>query len=929
MTRLITFALSLLTVCGAGLPAAAEEATQAGFEKRIGPLLKKYCERCHRGDKPQGDFDLAEFRSLAAVKKSRATWRTVLEVLREDEMPPEDPLPTSAERRALIEWVESATKIDWSRVRTPGHVTIPRLTRDEYNNTLRDLLGVDLRPGDTFTQDGEGQSGFTTDRDSLFVTPSMMQKYFLAAERSLDSLIAIRRSPMQVHLESEQMFMTETREVPKDFGDDFTGYVINRGQMTLYESVQFPADGWYEFRVRARSTAGPTGARLRINDVTQGDIYVPSSEPGIVTLTVFVRQGVHQVAWNIEKGAAPPAHLLAQREQARAAARRAEEQAREKAAQVPPRVYRKLAGNAGALVTQNAQKNFPKYPATGAEQGQVKTLITRVDTAALSLQRPYEWLRLLRTDGDPSEIVRFRGYIADRTKTLERAKNQLAQALGQTRKQFDTVYAAASLDRLADNRLLLDRIKDVKPVPRRKPAGRPAAGQKPGSVAIDWIEVKGPLLPDDAAQQPLVFIRTPENDSQKLPAAREIITRFVQRAFRRPVKPQEIERFLELYQRLSARGDSFEESVRPALAAVLVSPHFLFRVEGGPGDDEFRLNDFQLASRLSYFLWMSMPDDELMVLAEKGTLHQPEILRQQVRRMLADWKSESFARAFTGQWLGFAALGIGVMPDPKKYPQFTPRLAESMKQEPTLFLLSLLRNDRSLLELLDSDRTFLNAGLAKLYGIPNVTGDALQPVLLQDRNRGGLLGMASVLTATSSATRTSPVIRGTWVLETLLGRRLPEPPADAGALPGNAGQARTLREELLRHRRNPTCATCHDKIDPIGFGLENFDAIGRFRTKQAGRLIDVRGELPGGVVFNGPVELKQYLKSEKKTEFARNVTVRLLAFALGRELQYFDEPAVEKIFTAVEADDYRAVTLIEQIVQSYPFQYQTGRIHKE
>ena len=472
-------------------------------------------------------------------------------------------------------------------------------------------------------------------------------------------------------------------------------------------------------------------------------------------------------------------------------------------------------------------------------------------------------------------------------------------------------------------------MQDVKPVPKRQPAGKTAATQKPGSVAIDWVEVQGPLLPEEAAEQPLVFIRTPRDDSQKLTAAREIIRRFAERAFRRPVEPQEVSRFLELYKQLSARGDSFEQSVKPALTAVLVSPHFLFRVEGGPGEDEFRLNDYQLASRLSYFLWMSMPDGELMQLAEAGTLHRPDILRQQVQRMLADRKSESFARAFTGQWLGYAALGIGVIPDPKKFPQFTPQLAESMKQEPTLFLLSLLRNDSSLLELLDSNRTFLNAGLAEFYGIRGVTGNEMQLVSLQDRNRGGLLGMASVLTATSSATRTSPVIRGTWVLQTLLGRRLPEPPADAGELPGNAGQARTLREELLRHRRNPTCATCHDKIDPIGFGLENFDAIGRFRTKQAGRSIDVRGELPGGVVVAGPIELKQYLKTEKKTEFTRNVARRLLAFALGRELQYFDEPAVRKILSAVEADGYRAATLVEQIVQSYPFQFQTGRVPTE
>jgi len=901
-------------------------AAEPDFEKEIRPLLNKYCERCHSGKKPKGEFNLTEFKTLASVKKSRAAWRKVLTVVREDEMPPDEPLPTSAERQKLIKWVQAATKIDWSKIKNPGHVTIPRLTRDEYNNTMRDLLGVDLKPGDTFSQDGEGQSGFTTDRDSLFVTPSMMEKYFDAAERSLSSLIAIGK-PIEVHLESEKMFMTETKEVPKDFGDGFVGYVINRGQMTLYESAQFPADGWYEFRIRARSTAGPTGSRLRINDVTQGDFYVPLTAPSVVSLRVFVRQGSHQVAWNIEQGAKLPAGSAAEKK-AKEVARKAAAEAAKQAAKNPPKTYRKLPGNANTLVGQRADKNAPKYPATGTEPAPIKALIQRVDSAAHSLQRPYEWLRLLQTDGDPNEIVRFKGYIIDRTKTLEKAKNNLAKALDQSRKEFDKVYGEANKERLADNGMLLDRVKDVKAVPKKRRGKKPqaTAALKPGSVAIDWVEIRGPLLPEGASDKPLVFVATPKEESQQTAVAREIIGRFAQRAFRRPVDAAEVDRFVGLYGKAAARGDGFEESVRLSLAAVLVSPNFLFRVEAGPGDDEFRLNDHQLASRLSYFLWMSMPDDELTELATKGRLREPDVLRLQVRRMLADPKAEASSRAFTGQWLGYAALGIGVMPDLKKYPQFTPQLAEAMKQEPTLFLLSLLRDDRSLLELLDSETTFLNADLAKLYGIRGVTGNQLQPVLLTDRNRGGLLGMASVLTATSSATRTSPVIRGKWVLETLLGRELPEPPADAGELPGNAGEARTLREELLRHRRNPTCATCHDKIDPIGFGLENFDAIGRFRTKQAGKPIDAKGELPGGAIVDGPVELKRYLKSEKKTEFTRNVTQRLLAFALGRELQYFDEPAVEKIHAAVETDEYRAATLVEQIVLSYPFQFQTGRV---
>lgn len=478
---------------------------------------------------------------------------------------------------------------------------------------------------------------------------------------------------------------------------------------------------------------------------------------------------------------------------------------------------------------------------------------------------------------------------------------------------------------------MLDRVKEI----TGKTIAARTKKQKPGSVAIDWIEIRGPFasrrsnggeISTDADPVAHIFIAEPGKKLPESAAAQKVISAFARRAFRRPVETSEVHRFTALFETAHERGASYEESLRLALSAILVSPQFLYRLELGPGDGEFRLNEYQLASRLSYFLWMSMPDEELFDLAESGKLSDPTTLKQQVRRMLADPRARSFARAFTGQWLGFAALGKSVIPDEKKFPNFDSRLAESMKLETILSFESIVRDDLSVLELLDSKQTWLNADLADHYEIKDVHGDDFQRVTLTDRKRGGLLGMGSVLTATSSPTRTSPVVRGKWILETLLGRRLPEPPADAGELPGDAGEARTLREELLLHRRNPTCATCHDKIDPIGFGLENFDAIGRFRAKQGGKPIDARGELPGGVSFDGPVELKRYLVTERKAEFVRNLTQRLLSFALGRELQYFDEPEIEEIASTVESAEFSSRTLIEQIVLSYPFQYQTGQV---
>ena len=375
------------------------------------------------------------------------------------------------------------------------------------------------------------------------------------------------------------------------------------------------------------------------------------------------------------------------------------------------------------------------------------------------------------------------------------------------------------------------------------------------------------------------------------------------------------------------RGDGFEQAVKLPLTAVLVSPHFLFRMELGPkADGEFRLNDYQLAARLSYFLWLSIPDDTLFELAAKNQLHKPDVLQQQVLRMLKDPKSHAFTRVFVTQWFGLGALGKTVGPDRKKFPTFTPTLQQAMIDEPVLFIDLLFREDRSLLELLDSRETFLNEELARHYGLAGVKGPQMRRVRMTDPHRGGVLGMAGVLTATSLPLRTSPVIRGKWVLETLLGEDQPDPPADVPELAKDAGekQGKTLREIYALHRAKASCVACHQRMDPIGFGLQNFDAIGRWRDKQRGKPIDATGTLPGGKTFRGPAELKQILL-KRKSDLARNLSKKMLSFALGRRLEYFDEPAIRKIQTSLEKGNFKATRLILAVVNSYPFQYQPSR----
>jgi hypothetical protein len=320
-----------------------------------------------------------------------------------------------------------------------------------------------------------------------------------------------------------------------------------------------------------------------------------------------------------------------------------------------------------------------------------------------------------------------------------------------------------------------------------------------------------------------------------------------------------------------------------------------------------------------------MPDEELRQLADRGRLHEPEVMRTQVRRMLKEDRLRAMTSTFLGQWLGFAGLGTEHVLDAKKFRDFTSTLAQAMKLEPVLVFEKLLRQGGSLLELMDGRETFANEELAALYELPGVKGETMQPVRLSSDQRGGLLGMAATFTASATPNRTSPVLRGKWVLENLLGRHLAEPPADAGQLDDKAGdRGKTLREELAAHRRHESCAGCHDKIDPIGFGLENFDAIGRFREDEAGRPVDASGELPGGQRFTGPAELRRLLMARHQEEFLTNVTRRLAAFSLGRALRPQDEGLIRRLMAECQATGWHADALVESLVLSEAFQMQGG-----
>lgn len=439
---------------------------------------------------------------------------------------------------------------------------------------------------------------------------------------------------------------------------------------------------------------------------------------------------------------------------------------------------------------------------------------------------------------------------------------------------------------------------------------------------IDYLDIVGPFQPVTVAGESRrrVFIcdlKTPE-------CARRIIENLARRAYRRPPIAQETDELVNLAALVRNNGDSFDEGIRVALQAILMSPNFLFRIEREPAvATTYALNDHDLASRLSYFLWSSMPDEDLMRRADEGALHKPGVLESEVGRMLRDPKSDALVENFVGQWLGLRLLDRR-KPDPAHFPLVDDELLDAMRRETLLFARAIVREDRSVLDFLDGRFSFLNGILARHYGIPGIKGEDFERVAFDGGQRGGVVTQASVLTLSSYATRTSPVLRGKWVLENLLGTPPPPPPPNIPALQeANLGADASLRHRLEQHRANPSCAVCHNQMDPIGFGLENYDASGAWRDRDGKFSIDSSGTLPGGASFAGPKELKQVLKSQSGL-FTRNLTEKMLTYALGRGVERSDRATVDRIEQRLASSGYRFSTLVMEIVNSQAFQMREG-----
>jgi hypothetical protein len=493
------------------------------------------------------------------------------------------------------------------------------------------------------------------------------------------------------------------------------------------------------------------------------------------------------------------------------------------------------------------------------------------------------------------------------------------------------VPVKAGLHRVMATMLKTDDVEPEGVGPDRLPLFSRQSDTPTSPIAIASLLIGGPYGAQVSADSPsrhLLFVCRPASDSDETACASRILSTLARRAYRRAPTNDDVETLLGFYKRTRPSG-TFDDGIRAALERVLVSPDFLFRIEGDPGGaapgSVYRVSDVELASRLSFALWSSIPDDTLLDLAIRGKLHEPAVLEEQVSRMFADPRTRaSLVGNFFEDWLQTRNVWL-LNPDGTKFPWFDDNLRSAFVTETELFLDTQLKEDHSALDLLTSNETFLNEQLARHYGIPGVYGSHFRRVTLTDQNRFGLLGKASVLAVTSYTTRTSPTIRGKWLLENILAAPPPAPPPNVPALESSnkEGKPLSVRQMLEMHRANPVCASCHARMDPLGLSLENFDAIGQWRTADAGHPIDASGVLLDGTKVAGPAELRQALLAQK-TQFVKAVTEKLLTYTLGRGLQYYDAPAVRAIDRSAAADDYRWLSLIQAIAKSAPFQMRTA-----
>jgi hypothetical protein len=928
------------------------------FAELVRPFLKNYCLTCHGGEKPKGKLDLSTYANVAGVAKNAAAWERVLERLEAEEMPPEKAprYPSAHERRAVLDWLREWRESEARRhAGDPGRVPARRLSNAELDYTIRDLTGVDIRPTREFPVDPANEAGFDNSGESLTMSPALLKKHLGAARLVADHLVpkpagfVFAPHPVVTDTDRDKYCVQRIVAFYERHRVDYADYFLaawryaHRGALGKPEASlrDFAGEGGlsakylatiHSLLVESKPALGPLGEMQtqwrnlpedvrNHDDARRGcerlrDLVVRSRKEYKPKVDKLQVKGVSNgsqpfMLWRNDQLAAQHMSHVAE-----PSAAGAEEIAR--FCRVFPDTF---------VVTERA----PHYDASSSPKG-------RLLSAGFHLMQGY-----YRDDGPLYELVLDQ---AGRREIDTLWEELHFVTLDPMRQYKDFVF----FERAEPPRFMYDAVFDFarsedKDVTSESKIGRLReaylAKARNNGANGQALEAMEKYFTKISAQ-----IRHVEQARRGAePSHLAALATFAARAYRRPLSAAERDDVLAFYRKLRERDQlSHEDAMRDTVVSVLLSPRFCYRVDLPPAGATNRtgpvraetpevqpLSDYALASRLSYFLWSSMPDEELLAHAAAGDLHQREMLVGQARRMLRDARIRGLAEQFAGNWLGFGRFEETNTVDRARFPSFTNELRQAMAEEPLRFFMHVASGGRSVHELLDADYAFVNGVLAKHYGMPIPEGGADQWVQINDARRygrGGLLPMAVFLTKNSPGLRTSPVKRGYWVVRQILGERIPAPPAEVPELPKDEAKLgeQTVPQLLARHREHKACAGCHQRFDSVGLAFEGYGPIGERRTLDlGGRPVETKATYPDGSERTGLEGLRRYLSERRREEFVENLCRKLFAYALGRSLVLSDKTTIDTMRARLAADGHGFDSLVEAIVTSPQFLNKRGR----
>jgi hypothetical protein len=978
MPRSVFTAISL--VVWASAAGAADTDLERQFAQTVHPFVARYCVGCHSGTTPAAQFDLKQYSNIASVIRDYPHWSKVQDKLTSQEMPPKvAPQPDAAVRQSVIDWVQ-AVRLNEARKNDgdPGPVMVRRLSNAEFNNTIRDLTGVDMQPTREFPVDPANTAGFDNSGESLSMSPALLNKYLQAARMVGDHMVL---TPDGVDFASHPMLVETDRDrytikrivdfyerQPTDYADYFRAAwrykhhlepTLAAAAAEAKVSAKYLAMIWPLLEETA-DAVGPIAKLQTMWRALPGDTMPARAQfAAMRDFVVRIRKDTAmEFAAPRVPGLSPTSQPLMNwklrqfNSHRRDFDRNALRMASDAAPAIPaipksPGLGQEAAFRSAALMAKSRAGDADLVVPDG-QRARYEEAFARFSSVFPDAFYIRERGRFFPDDSEDKGRLLSAGY--HNVMGYWRDDQPLQELIldEQGKKQLERLWD--EFDFIADYtartwvQYFFNQSGEVEGHGRESGSVRPSDKEVAAPAVIfglrdAYLAKAGPSnnpIAMDAIRYHFQWVNDTIRRMEKMrldaePQHLEALLRFAARAYRRPLSPAEREDVLTFYRTVREKeGLSHEEAIRDSIVRVLMSPKFCYRVDlldasaANSKAPTQPLSNYALASRLSYFLWASMPDDELLAHAAAGDLRKPDVLTAQAHRMLKDDKAHGLAVEFGGNWLDFRRFEEHNAVDRERFPSFNNDLREAMFQEPVRFLEDVVRNDRSILDLVFGDYTFVNPVLAKHYGMPEVAGGPDHWVRVdhaREYGRGGLLPMSVFLTVNSPGLRTSPVKRGNWVVKRVLGEVIPPPPPVVPELPQDEAKSDLpIRDMLAHHRDNPACASCHARFDSFGLAFEGYGPIGERRSKDlAGRTVDTKVDFPGGIQGIGYEGLVAYIRDRRQKDFVDNISRKLLAFALGRSLQLSDEPEIERMESRLEAGGDRFTPLVDAIVTSPQF----------